>query len=116
MHDVIHCDVVQHLSTWRTGGKRPTAARPIPTDRRASGYGELSRDRARVDSDAKIFTLLSYPLVLCTNRSGRRESQHRGRQRRTSLCWRSNPNTVPWEPNSEPLSNQLAGSITPIYV
>jgi hypothetical protein len=29
---------------------------PIPTDRRASGYGELSRDRARVDPGAKIFT------------------------------------------------------------
>jgi hypothetical protein len=27
-----------------------------PTDRRASGYGELSCDRARVDPGAKIFT------------------------------------------------------------
>jgi hypothetical protein len=70
MHDAIHCDVVLRLSTWRTGGKRLTAARPIPTDRRASGYGELSRDRARVDPGTKIFTLLSYPLILCTNHSG----------------------------------------------
>jgi hypothetical protein len=37
-------------------GKRPTAARSIPTDRRASGHGEHSRDRARVDPGAKIFT------------------------------------------------------------
>ena len=37
-------------------GKWPTVARSIPTDRRASGYGELSRDRARVDPGAKIFT------------------------------------------------------------
>jgi hypothetical protein len=85
MHDAIHCDVVLRLSTWRTGCKRPTAARLIPTDRRASGYGELSRDRARVDPGAKIFTLLSYPLVLCTNRSSRRELQRRGRRRRASL-------------------------------
>jgi hypothetical protein len=70
----IHCDVVLRLSTWRTGGKRPPAARLIPTDRRASGYDELSRDRTRVDSGAKIFTPLSYPLALGTNRSGRRES------------------------------------------
>jgi hypothetical protein len=64
MHNAIHCDVVVRLSTWRIGGKWPTAVRLIPTDRRASGYGELSRDRARVDSGAKIFTLLSYPLAL----------------------------------------------------
>jgi hypothetical protein len=37
-------------------GKRPTTVRSIPTDRRASGHGELSRDRARVDPGAKIFT------------------------------------------------------------
>jgi hypothetical protein len=37
-------------------GKRPTAARSILTDRRASGHCELSRDRARVDLGAKIFT------------------------------------------------------------
>jgi hypothetical protein len=46
MHDAIHCDVVLRLSTWRIGGKRPMAARLIPTDRQASGYGELRRDRA----------------------------------------------------------------------
>jgi hypothetical protein len=31
-------------------------ARSIPIDRRASGYGELSRDQAQVDPGAKIFT------------------------------------------------------------
>jgi hypothetical protein len=95
MHDVIHCDVVLRLSTWRTGGKRPTTARFIPTDRQASGYGEPSRDQAPVDPAVKIFTLLSYPLVQCTNRSGRRELQRGGHRRRASLHWRSNPNTVP---------------------
>jgi hypothetical protein len=37
-------------------GKRPTVARSIPIDRRASGHGELSHDRARVDPGTKIFT------------------------------------------------------------
>jgi hypothetical protein len=92
------------------------AARLIPTDRRASGYCEFSRDQARVDPGAKIFTLLSYPLVLCTNHSGQRESQRGGHRGRASLRWRSNQNTVPWEPNLEPLSDQLAGPITPIFV
>jgi hypothetical protein len=40
----IHCDVVLHLGTWRTGGKRPTLARLISTGRRASGYGGITGD------------------------------------------------------------------------
>jgi hypothetical protein len=39
---MVHCDVLKLLGTWRTGGKRPTPARIITTDRRPSGSGELS--------------------------------------------------------------------------
>jgi hypothetical protein len=52
---MVHCDVLQLLSTWRTGGKWPTPARIISVSRRPSGYGELSSDRVRAYLGAKIF-------------------------------------------------------------
>jgi hypothetical protein len=52
---MVHCDVLKLLGTWRTGGKRPTPARIITADRRASGYGEQSSDRVQAYLGAKIF-------------------------------------------------------------
>jgi hypothetical protein len=95
MHDSIHCDVVQRFSTWHTavsGQRRRGLSRLIDEQ---VGTVKLNRDRARVDLGAEIFTILNYPLVLCTNHSGQRESQRGGHRRRASLRWRSNQNTVP---------------------
>jgi hypothetical protein len=74
MQDVIHCDVVQRLSTWRTvvSGQRWRGLSRLIDEQ--VGTVKLIRDRARVDPGARIFTLLSYPFVLCTNHSGRHES------------------------------------------
>jgi hypothetical protein len=41
----VYCDVVTPVTTWRTGGKRPTPARIISVGRRASGYGGQSSDQ-----------------------------------------------------------------------
>jgi hypothetical protein len=51
----VHYDVLKLLGTWRTGGKRPTPARIITADHRASGYGEPSSDHVRAYLCAKIF-------------------------------------------------------------
>jgi hypothetical protein len=70
----VHCDVLSFQDAWHMIVKRLTPVRIIPASRNPSGYDELTVDRVRANPSAKIFTPLSYPLVLGTNRSGRRES------------------------------------------
>ena len=44
-----HCNVLSFQDAWRTIVKGLTPVRSIPASRRASGYGELNRDRVRTN-------------------------------------------------------------------
>jgi hypothetical protein len=88
-------------------GKWPTVARSIPTDRWASGYGELSRDRARVDLVPRSLLYHDYPLTREHESRRWHKSRRKGHRQWGGLNLWSVSVTVPSDPSWVSLTDHV---------